>query len=205
MMVRSGLWAGTCLREVVREHDAAPRLGEWRDVVEHLGEVARALVRLADSSGAAEDVEHDEARLMLGRFGDEPFRLLLVAEVEPLGLVRHDEPAELAAVRVDAHATRERADAGPEWLDRLGLRVVSVTGMPTTLGAGTNEDAALIFRREEVSVFGSQPRISVMLAPGSATLTVRSQATQYISALWNRQPAAVAKITGTGMTPPAGI
>jgi hypothetical protein len=97
---------------------------------------------------------------------------------------------------------------GPEWLDRLdrlGLRIVSVPGMPTTLGAATNEDAALIFRREEVSVFASQPRISVMPAPGSATLTVRSQAVQYVSALWNRQPAAVAKITGTGMTAPAGI
>ena len=75
-------------------------------------------------------------------------------------------------------------------------------GVPTNLGAGTNEDVALIVERSNVVLAGGDVSFRVFEEVGSGTLTVRSQA--YGSAgLIVLSAAAVAKVTG--LTPPTGF
>lgn len=78
-------------------------------------------------------------------------------------------------------------------------RVVASAGIPTNLGAGTNEDVALVVERENLLLAARRPTFNVDEDTGSATLTVRTQAWAYVSLL-TKNPAGVAKVTG--LTPP---
>jgi hypothetical protein len=75
-------------------------------------------------------------------------------------------------------------------------------GVPTTLGAGTNEDVALVVERSQVVLLSSGPMIRVFEEVGSATLTVRIRAHRDF-ALLVKNANAVAKVVG--LTPPAGF
>ena len=80
--------------------------------------------------------------------------------------------------------------------------VVVSAGVPTNLGAGTNEDRALIVDRSNVILAGGESRFRVFEEVGSATLTVRSQC-YGDAALIVLNPAAVAAVTG--LTAPSGF
>jgi Phage capsid family len=82
-----------------------------------------------------------------------------------------------------------------------GQLVISA-GIPSTLGAGTNEDVALVVEKSQVLLLNRGPRISVREDVGSTTLTVRVQAERYLAVLV-KNSTAVAKVTG--LTPPSGF
>jgi hypothetical protein len=82
-----------------------------------------------------------------------------------------------------------------------GQLVISA-GIPTILGAGTNEDVALVVEKSQVLLLSSGPQIRLFEEVGSGTLTVRVRATRDF-ALLVKNATALAKVTG--LTPPAGF
>lgn len=82
-----------------------------------------------------------------------------------------------------------------------GQLVVSA-GIPSNLGAGTNEDVALVVEKSQVLLLSRGPRIVVREDVLSSTLTVRVQATRDLAVLV-RNANAIARVTG--LTPPAGF
>ena len=75
-------------------------------------------------------------------------------------------------------------------------------GVPTNLGAGTNEDRAIVIERSNVILVGGDVRFRAFEEVGSSTLTVRSQCFGD-AALLVLNPAAVAAVTG--LTAPTGF
>jgi hypothetical protein len=82
---------------------------------------------------------------------------------------------------------------------RLPGQVVVSGGIPVNLGAGTNEDVALVVEKTNVVLVGGTPTIRVFEDVGSGTLTVRINS-WLTGALLVKHPAAVARITS--LTPP---
>ena len=78
-------------------------------------------------------------------------------------------------------------------------RIVASSGIPTNLGAGTNEDVALVVERSNVVLLAQGPIFKVDEDTGSLTLTIRTYAWS-MGALLVKNAAAVAKVTG--LTPP---
>jgi hypothetical protein len=87
-------------------------------------------------------------------------------------------------------------------LPELPGRLVFSPGIRLNGGAGTNEDEVFVVARNEVFVALSRPVFAVYPEFGSSTLTVRLSARQYVAAMFARQPKAIARISGTGLTPP---
>jgi hypothetical protein len=80
--------------------------------------------------------------------------------------------------------------------------VVASMGVPTTLGAGTNEDVALIVERSQVMLLSTGVLVRLFDEVGSATMTIRVGAHREF-ALLVRNSTAIAKVTG--LTPPSGF
>jgi hypothetical protein len=67
-------------------------------------------------------------------------------------------------------------------------------GVPTNLGAGTNEHRAIVLERSNVILVGGDVRFRVFEEVGSSTLTVRTQCYRD-AALLSLNPPAVAVVT----------
>ena len=98
-------------------------------------------------------------------------------------------------------ADQGQSSATPVLPSLPGKLVVS-SGIRQNLGAGTNEDEVYVIARAEVFVSLGRPVFAVYGQVGSSTQTVRLQARQYAAAMFARQPKAIARISGTGLTPP---
>jgi hypothetical protein len=86
--------------------------------------------------------------------------------------------------------------------ENLPGRVVSVGSMPSTLGAGTNQAAAVLYpRRAVMLVLGRVEFRAHMDTSLSGLLTARLTAHRFVHVLV-RRPSAVSKLTGTGMVLP---
>lgn len=84
-----------------------------------------------------------------------------------------------------------------------GLPVFLDANLPTTLGAGTNEDVVIVTRRSDHIFYETgAPMVRVFDDVGSGTLTVRIRVHGYIAYTSDRYGKATAKITGTGLTAP---
>lgn len=86
----------------------------------------------------------------------------------------------------------------------LGAPVVLDANIPSTGGAGTNEDTVIVVRREECFIW-EDPRGPYLMRfddVGSGTLTVRFRLHNYVAQAHGRRPDAISKITGTGLTAP---
>jgi hypothetical protein len=81
-------------------------------------------------------------------------------------------------------------------------QVVASAGIPSVLGAGTNEDVALVVEKSQVLLLSQGPMIRLFEAVGSGTLTVRVRAAREAAVLV-KNANAVAKIVG--LTPPSGF
>jgi HK97 family phage major capsid protein len=84
----------------------------------------------------------------------------------------------------------------------IGIPVVASSQIPTTNGAGTNEDVILLARREELLVFDELPIARVFEDVGSGTLTVRLRLHGYGAFCADRYPKGITAITGTGLATP---
>ncbi len=84
-----------------------------------------------------------------------------------------------------------------------GLRVVVDPNIPTTIGAGTNEDVILVYASDEIFLFEEgAPRTRVFEDVGSGTLTVRLSCYGFYGIMAGRYPAGISLITGTGLVTP---
>ncbi|MFF0139675.1 phage major capsid protein [Streptomyces sp. NPDC005227] len=84
-----------------------------------------------------------------------------------------------------------------------GLPVVTDPSMPTTLGAGTNEDVIHVLRASDILLYESGIRSRVLPEVGSGNLTVRLQVYGYLAFTAARYPASVVEIGGTGLVAPS--
>ncbi|MFL5995888.1 MAG: phage major capsid protein [Streptomyces sp.] len=84
-----------------------------------------------------------------------------------------------------------------------GLPVVTDPSMPTTLGAGTNEDVIHVVRASDLLLFESGIRSRVLPDVGSGNLTVRLQVYGYAAFTAGRYPTSVVEIGSTGLVSPS--
>lgn len=85
----------------------------------------------------------------------------------------------------------------------IGMPVYTDANIPTTGGAGTNQDTIILTRRADSTFFETgTPRVETFREVGSANLTVRIRAYGYIAYSVGRFPKGHAKITGTGLVAP---
>lgn len=87
-------------------------------------------------------------------------------------------------------------------LPNLPGTVVPVGSLPTNLGAGTNEDIAILVEKSSVLLLGGDVNFRASEDVGSGTQTTRISAWGYISLLV-KQPTGIAK--ATGLTAPSGF
>jgi len=86
----------------------------------------------------------------------------------------------------------------------LGLTVFTDANIPSTNGAGTNEDVIIVTRLADNLFYETgSPRVRVMEEVLSGNLTVRLQVYGYIAYTSERYSKAHSKITGTGLAAPS--
>lgn len=83
-----------------------------------------------------------------------------------------------------------------------GLPVVVDSSMPTTLGAGTNEDVVHILRASDLYLYESSIRTQAFQETRATSLTVLFRVHGYLAFLPNRYPASICEVGGTALTAP---
>jgi len=81
-----------------------------------------------------------------------------------------------------------------------GLPVVTDPSIPTTLGAGTNEDVIHVLRASDLWLYESALRTRVLDEIGSESLTVRLQVHGYVAFTAARQPKSIVEIGGSALS-----
>ncbi len=85
----------------------------------------------------------------------------------------------------------------------LGLPVVTDPSIPTTLGAGTNEDVIHVLRASDLVLFESSVRTRALQETRATTLTVLLQVYGYLAFTAGRFPKSVVEIGGTSLATPS--
>lgn len=102
---------------------------------------------------------------------------------------------------VNAIATGDLAAQGA--VGKLqGIPVYIDASVPTNLGANTNQDVVLVFRRNDIRLWESDLRFEAFEATYADTAGVLFRAMGYSAMIPDRYPAAVGRIVGTGLVPP---
>ncbi len=83
-----------------------------------------------------------------------------------------------------------------------GLPVVTDPSLPTTLGAGTNEDVIHVLRSTDLLLWESPIRTRVLLDAASTNLSVRLQIYGYMAFSAARYPQSVVEIGGSALAAP---
>ncbi|MFF4960568.1 phage major capsid protein [Streptomyces sp. NPDC001222] len=81
-----------------------------------------------------------------------------------------------------------------------GLDVYVDSNIPTNLGAGTNEDRAIVMRSEDVFLWESTPKFEVFPQTYAQQLSLFARTYEYISFQAGRYPGAISILSGTGMS-----
>ena len=84
----------------------------------------------------------------------------------------------------------------------FGMALVLDPAVPTNLGAGTNEDRLIVTRATDLLLLEGEPRLTLNLDVGSATLTTRFGLHTYVAFVSGRVPSATGVLSGTGLTAP---
>ena len=92
---------------------------------------------------------------------------------------------------------------GGTLLTFAGLPVVTTTGIPSNLGAGTNEDRIIAYSADTMRLMEGPIRTRVLTEVLSGSLTVRIQAYAFSAFASQRHPKSISVISGTGLTSPA--
>lgn len=80
-----------------------------------------------------------------------------------------------------------------------GLDVYIDSNIPTNLGAGTNEDRAIVMRSSDVFLWESIPKFEVFPQTYAQNLSLFARAYEYLSFQAGRYPGAISILSGTGM------
>lgn len=83
-----------------------------------------------------------------------------------------------------------------------GLRVIVDANLPTNLGAGTNEDTALVYRSADLYLWEGNPIMRAFPQTFANNLEVLLQVYSYFAFTSERYSKSVAQVTGTGMVAP---
>jgi hypothetical protein len=81
-------------------------------------------------------------------------------------------------------------------------RIVACAGLRTNLGAGTNEDEVYVLLADELPVYASPVRFIVDDETLSGTMQVRLVASVFVGTGFGRAPAAISRMSGTGLIAP---
>jgi HK97 family phage major capsid protein len=84
----------------------------------------------------------------------------------------------------------------------FGIPVIVDASIPTTKGAGTNQDEVFVYRSEHLHLSKSVPVLRIFPEVLSSKLEVRYQLYGYYNAIFGRLPKAISKIEGTGLAAP---
>ena len=105
----------------------------------------------------------------------------------------------------NAMGTGPVAGYGLNGLQLAGIPVVADANISTTGGAGSNEDSVFVVRRADMLLFESAgaPSMVRMDQTDGGNLTVKLVAYQYAAAVFGRYPAAISKVSGTGLVAPS--
>lgn len=93
-------------------------------------------------------------------------------------------------------------EAGHTGFMFLGLPVVIDPQIPTTLGAGTNQDEIFLMKADDLWWFESPVQAESFRAPYADTMGVLFRLYAYVGAILNRYSTSIATINGTGLTAP---
>ena len=93
--------------------------------------------------------------------------------------------------------------AGGTLITIAGIPVVTTTGIPTNLGAGTNQDRIIAYSADTMRFMEGQIRTRVLTEVLSGNLTVRIQAYAFSALASERMPKAISVVSGTGLVTPA--
>lgn len=77
--------------------------------------------------------------------------------------------------------------------------------IPSNLGAGTNEDRAIILRTSDLYLWEGSMRSRVLQEVLSGTMQVRLQVWNYAAFMPDRRPESIAVVSGTGLIAPTGF
>lgn len=83
-----------------------------------------------------------------------------------------------------------------------GLPVVTDPNMPTTLGAGTNEDVVHILKASDLVLYESSIRSRVLMETRATGLTALLQVYGYLAFTAERQPKGICEVGGSACTSP---
>ena len=110
-----------------------------------------------------------------------------------------------AGVPSNAMGTGPVTGYGLNGLQLAGIPVVADANISTTGGAGSNEDSVFVVRRADMLLFESPgaPSMVRMDQTLGGQLTVKLVAYQYAAAVFGRYPAAISKVSGTGLVAPS--
>ena len=94
---------------------------------------------------------------------------------------------------------------GLNGLQIAGIPVVADANISTTGGASNTEDSVFVVRRADMLLFESAgaPQMVRMDQTLGGQLTVKMVAFQYAAAVFGRYPAAISKVSGTGLIAPS--
>lgn len=83
-----------------------------------------------------------------------------------------------------------------------GLPVYLDANLPINRGTGTNEDAIVVARAEDIVLMEGTPRAEVFREPLASKLGVLLRIYNYVAVSANRQPKSISVISGTGLATP---
>ncbi len=119
----------------------------------------------------------------------------------------HSRPLVLPQANVPSNAmgTGPVAGYGLNGLQVAGIPVVADANISIVGGAGSNEDSVFVVRRADMLLFESPgaPSMVRMDQTDGGNLTVKLVAYQYAAAVFGRYPAAISKVSGTGLVAPS--
>ena len=101
----------------------------------------------------------------------------------------------------NAVAVFNRVAADGQVGELQGLPVYTDPNIPTTLGAGT-EDEIVVFRGSDMLLYEGPIRAEVFRDIGSSTLTIRFRLYSFVNFFAGRYPVGISEITGTGLIAP---
>lgn len=84
----------------------------------------------------------------------------------------------------------------------LGLDVFVDPAIPTTLGAGTNQDVVLMFKRDDIWLWEGDLRADIQSAPYADSMGLLFRTWNYSALIPDRYPASLGQLQGTGLTAP---
>lgn len=83
-----------------------------------------------------------------------------------------------------------------------GLPVYVDANIPVNLGAGTNQDPLLVFRRDDHILFEGTPKAEAFREPLAANLSILLRVYNYIATAFERYPSSISVVNGTGTVAP---